>query len=75
MEKKWTAFLRLKGKTQTKKAERILEEFDGLVKSLRGVDIDYNIIVFVEGKGPKMLRPQNSVQSPETRVPSEKGGV
>ena len=75
MEEKWTAFLRLKGKTQTKKAERVLEEFDGLVQSLRSVDIDFNIIVYVEGKGPRMIRSKNRVQSLETRVPRERSGA
>ena len=74
IEKKWTAFLRLKGQTWAKKEEEILDEFDGLVQSLRGVDIDYSIIIFVEGKGPRMPA-HISVQGPETRVPRERRGA
>ena len=72
MEKKWTAFPRLKGKTRAKNAEGIIEQFAGLVQSLPGLDIDYNIIVFSEDKNSGVHGPLNRVQHPETKVPSER---
>lgn len=73
--RKWTAFLRLKGETWTSKEDEILDTFEGLVRSLRGVDIDYNIIVFVEGNDPRLLGPPNRVQRPETMTPRERSGA
>jgi hypothetical protein len=72
MEKKWTAFLRLKGKTRANNTEGVVEQFDGLFQSLVGVDIDCSIIVFVEDKDSRVHRPPNGVQHPETTVPSER---
>jgi hypothetical protein len=74
MEKKWMAFLRLKGETQAKE-EDILNEFSGFVQSIRDVDVDYNVIVFIEGEAPRMYRPSDFVQGPETRVPRKGNGA
>ena len=52
---KWTAFMKLKGQTWARREEEILNEFDGFVRSLRGVGVDYNIIVMVEGGVPRQL--------------------
>lgn len=60
---KWTAFLRLKGETWTKKREEMPDEFDGLVKFLRGFDVEYDLVVFVEDQGSRVFHPQNSEQS------------
>jgi hypothetical protein len=75
MGKKWTAFLRLRGKTWTTKKEKMLDEFDGLVQFLRGVDVDYNLIVFVEDKGSMVLGTQNSAQTSDTWVRPEGSGA
>jgi hypothetical protein len=60
MGMKWTAFLRLKGETRTRKRDETPEEVIGLIQFLRGVDIDYNLIVSVENEGSKVLDPENS---------------
>jgi hypothetical protein len=52
---RWTAYMKLKGQTWARKEEEILDEFDGFVQSLRGVGIDYNIIVMVEGPAPRQV--------------------
>ena len=70
MAKKWMAFLRLKGETQTREKD-MLNEFSGFVQSIRGVDVDYNVIVFIEGESPRMYRPSDFVQGPETMVPEK----
>ena len=75
MMKKWTAFLRLKGETWTEKEGEMLHEFDGLVQFLRGVDVDYNLIVFVEDEDSMVLGTQNSVQTSETWVRREGSGA
>jgi hypothetical protein len=75
MGKNWTAFLRLKGETWTKKTEEMLYEFDGLVQFLQGVDVDYNLIVFVEDKGSRVLRTQNPAQTSDTWVSREGSGA
>jgi hypothetical protein len=69
MEKTWTAFLRLKGKTRAKNTAEIIEQFDALVQSLQGVDIDYNIVVLFD-KDSRVHGSLNSVQHPPTKVPS-----
>jgi hypothetical protein len=73
MAKKWTAFLRLKGETQAE--EEMLNEFSGFVQSIRGLDVDYNVIVFIEGEAPRMCRPSDFVQGPETMVPRKGNGA
>jgi hypothetical protein len=75
MGKKWTAFLKLKGETWTEKSEEMLDEFDGLVQFLRGVDVDYNLIVFVEDEDSTILRTQNPEQTSDTWVRGEENGV
>ena len=72
---KWTAFLRLEGETWTKKSEEMLDEFSGLVQFLRGVDVDYNLIVFVENKGRRIFRLHKSEQDPEIWTHREKSGT
>ncbi len=52
---RWTAFMKLKGQTWARREAEILDEFDGFVQSLRGVGVDYNIIVMVEGGVPRQL--------------------
>ena len=74
MAKKWTAFLRLKGETQAEE-EDMLNEFSGFFQSIRGVDVDYSVIVFIEGEAPRMYRPSDFVQCPETRVPRKGNGA
>jgi len=72
---KWTAFLRLKGEACTRKRDETPEEVFGLVQFLRGVDIDYNLIVFVENEGTRVLDPENSHQSPEAWARREESGI
>lgn len=72
---KWTAFLRLKGETWTKKRKEMPREFGGLVKFLRGSDVEYNLTVFVEDQGSRVLHPQNSEQSSEAWVRREESGI
>jgi hypothetical protein len=74
MVMKWTAFLRLKGETCTRKRDETPAEVFGLVQFLRGVDIDYNLIVFVEDEGSRVL-PQNSQQSSEAWARREESGI
>jgi len=71
---RWTAFLRLKGETWTKR-EVMPDEFIGLVQFLRGVDVDYNLIVFVEDEGSSVLHPRNSEQSSEAWARREESGI
>jgi hypothetical protein len=73
MAKKWTAFLRLKGETQAE--EEMLDEFSGFVQSIRGVDVDYNVIVFIEDEDLMVLGTQNSVHTSETCVRREGSGA
>jgi hypothetical protein len=73
MSMKWMALLRLKGETQAE--EDMLNEFSGFVQSIRGVDVDYNVIVFIEGEAPRMYRPSDFVQGPEIRVPRKGNGA
>jgi len=74
MAKKWTAFLRPKGETQAKE-EDMLNEFSGFIQSIRGVDVDYNLVVFVEDEDSMVLGTQNSVQTSETWVRREGSGA
>ena len=70
---KWTAFLKLKGKTSLRNEEEILDEFDGFVQSLRGVAVDYNIIVLVEGKAPRQLH--SEYNTPEPKIIRDESGA
>jgi hypothetical protein len=67
-------FLKLKGETWISK-EEVLDTFEGLVGSIRGVDVNYKIFFFVEGKDPRLLCPPNKIQSSETVAPSESRGA
>ena len=71
---KWTAVLRLKGETWTKKREEMPAELIGLVPFLRGVDIDYNLIVFVENEGSKVLA-ENSERCSQVWARREESGI
>jgi hypothetical protein len=75
MGMKWTAFLRLKGETCTGKRDGTPQEVFGLVQFLRGVDIDCNLIVFVEDEGSRVIHPQNSQQSSEAWARREESGI
>ena len=70
---KWTAFMKLKGQTWARGGDEILDEFDGLVQSLRGVAVDYNIIVLVEGKAPRQLRSEYNTTEP--RITQDRSGA
>jgi hypothetical protein len=72
---KWTAYLKLKGQTWARKKDEILDEFEGFVQSLRGVGVDYNIIVLVEGKAPRELRSESSVREHSPKVSNWGGGA
>jgi len=75
MGMKWTAFLRLKGETWTERSEEMPDEFAGLVQFLRGVDVDYNLVVFVEDEDSRVLQSENSEQSSETWARREESGI
>jgi len=75
MGMKWTAFLRLRGETWTKKGEEMRDEFDGLVQVLRGVDVDYDLIVFVEDQGSTKLGAHSSAQTSDTWVHRDGSGA
>jgi hypothetical protein len=59
---RWTAYMKLKGQTWARKEDEILDEFEGFVQSLRGVGVNYNIIVLVEGKAPRELRSESKME-------------
>jgi hypothetical protein len=44
----------------------VLDEFDWFVQSLRGVAVDYNVIVLVEGKAPRQLHSEYNTTEPKT---------
>ena len=72
---KWTAYMKLKGQTWARKEEEILDEFDGFVQSLRGVGVDYNIIVLVEGKAPRELKSEPKVRQDNPKVSNGGAGA
>ena len=72
---KWTAYMKLKGQTWARKENEILSEFDGFVQSLRGIGVDYNIIVMVEGKAPRELRSSHRLRENHPKVSSRGGGA
>jgi hypothetical protein len=72
---RWTAYMRLKGQTWARKEEEILDEFDGFVQSLRGVGVDYNIIVMVEGGVPRQLRSECTASDTEAKIAREGTGA
>ncbi len=72
---KWTAFMKLKGQTWARREEEILDEFDGFVQSLRGVGVDYNIIVMVEGGVPRQLHSDCNARETEAGIGREGSGA
>ena len=72
---KCTAFLKLKGQTSLRHEEEILDEFDGFVQSLRGVGVDYNIIVMVEGGVPRQIRHEYTPRDTEAKIAREGPGA
>jgi hypothetical protein len=67
---KWTAYMKLKGQTWSRREEDVLDEFEGFVQSLRGVGVDYNVIVKVEGGVPRQLHhecTESDTGAPNTR--------
>ena len=72
---RWTAYMKLKGQTWARKEEEILDEFDGFVQSLRGVDVDYNIIVMVEGGVPRQLHSEYRVTETDAKIAGEESGA
>ena len=72
---RWTAYMKLKGQTGARSEEEILDEFDGFVQSLRGVGVDYNIIVMVEGGVPRQLRPEYAARDTEAKIAREGTGA
>jgi len=71
----WTAFLRLKGDALPSKEEELLEAFEGFIQSLRGVNLDCNIIVLAEDNDPRLLRQLKRAGSPETTASSERNSA
>jgi len=46
--RKWRAYLKLEGETAVNSEEDIVEDFEAFVQTLRGILIDYNIVVLVD---------------------------
>ena len=72
---KWTAFLKLKGRTSLRNEEEILDEFDGFVQALQRVGVDYNIIVLVECRAARQLRSEYNTKETEPRIAREEAGA
>ena len=72
---KWTAYMRLKGQTWARKEEEILDEFDSFVQSLRGVGVDYNIIVMVKGRVPRQIHCEYKTREAKAEVAREGSGA
>ena len=72
---RWTAYMKLKGQTWARREDEILEEFEGFVQSLRGVDVDYNIIVMVEGKAPRQIRSEDITSNTQAKIAREGAGA
>ena len=72
---KWTVFLKLKGQTSLQNEEQILDEFDGFVRSLQRVGVDYNIIVMVEGRAPRQLHSAYNARATEAKIARERPGA
>ena len=71
----WTAYVKLKGETLALREEEILEEFDAFVRSLRGVGVDYDIIVKVKGGVPRQLHSQYNTRETEPTMAREGSGA
>lgn len=72
---KWTAYLKLKGRTLARKEDDILSEFDGFVQSLRAVGVDYKIIVMVEGRPSRQERSEFPMKNIKVKVAREQSGA
>jgi len=72
---KWKAFLRLKGQTSLRNEEEILDEFEGFVRALQQVGVDYNIIVTVEGRAPRQLHSEYNTRATEAKIAREGPGA
>jgi hypothetical protein len=72
---RWTAFMKLKGQTWARREKEILDEFDGFVQSLRGVGVDYNIIVMVEGGAYRQLHSDCGARETEAGMVGEGSGA
>ena len=72
---KWTAYMKLKGQTWSRREEEILDEFEGFVQSLRGVGVDYNIIVMVEGIAPRKQNSSFGLRKNHPNVSQRGGGA
>jgi hypothetical protein len=72
---RWTAYMKLKGQTWARKEEDILDEFDGFVQSLRGVGVDYNIIVMVEGRVPRQLHFEYKATETDAKIARQGSGA
>jgi len=71
----WTAYMKLKGQTLARREEEILDEFDRFVQSLRGVGVDYGIIVRVEGGVPRQLHSLCDIRETESAMAREGAGA
>lgn len=72
---RWTAYMKLRGQTCAREQEEILDEFEGFVQSLRGVGVDYDIIVMVEGRAPGELNSSYRARENYPKVSQEGGGA
>jgi len=72
---RWTAYMRLKGQTWARKEEEILDEFASFVQSLRGVGVDYNIIVMVKGRVPRQIHCEYKTRGANAEVAREGSGA
>ena len=72
---RWTAYMKLQGHTLARREEEILDEFDGFVQSLRGLGVDYDIIVKVEGGVPRQLHSPHNTPETELKMAQEGAGA
>jgi len=71
----WTAYMKLKGQTRARREKDILDEFDGFVQSLRGANVDYHLIVMVEGGVLRQLRSEYMARDTDSEVVRESSGA
>lgn len=67
--------MKLKGQTWARREDEIVDEFEGFVQSLRGVGVDYNIIVMVEGGVPRQIRSEYTLRDSEAKIAREGPGA
>jgi hypothetical protein len=72
---RWTAYMKLKGQTLARREKEILDELDGFVQALRGVGVDYDIIVRVEGGVPRQLHSPCDIRETEPAMAREGAGA